>query len=153
MPLAVVGVGMLKQKTFCLYLLNKLWPANWYIIQSIMAETCKHKQMHEEMAKEEVQKLLNLAESESERERLKYAIAKSSGISNTKAKNIYGFSSLSERKTKVEKAMEEACAIKDAIENVAKIKEKALLQSLGSLVPRRYVLFYGLRGLCVGHVD
>ena len=27
--------------------------------------------------------------------------------------------------------MEEACAIKDAIENVAKIKEKALLQSLG----------------------
>ena len=131
MPLAVVGVGTFKQETFCLYLLNKLRPANLYIIQSLMAETCKHKQMHEEMAKEEVQKLLNLAESESERERLKYAIAKSSGISNTKAKNIYGFSSLSEKKTKVEKAMEEACAIKDAIENVAKIKEKALLQSLG----------------------
>ena len=30
---------------------------------------------------------------------------------------------------------------------------KECLYDLASLVPRRYVLFYGLRGLCVGRVD
>jgi hypothetical protein len=31
--------------------------------------------------------------------------------------------------------------------------DKICLRYYGSLVPRRYVLFYGLRGLCVGRVD
>ena len=34
-----------------------------------------------------------------------------------------------------------------------KIDLKMLLSVIASLVPRRYVLFYGLRGLCVGRVD
>lgn len=131
MPLAVVGVGSLEQGTFCLYLLKKQQPANLYVIQSLMNETTKQKETQQGINKEDVKKLLNLAESESERERLKYAVVKSAGISNTKAKSIYGFQNMGAKKPKVEQAMEEACAIKDAIEKIAKIKEKAVLQSLG----------------------
>ena len=135
MPLSIVGAGSHKEGTFCLYLLKQLRPANLHIVQTLMEEACKHKQIHQAMGRKEVEKLLNLAESESEKERLKYAITKSSGISNTKAIGVYGFSNLTEKRIKVEQAMEQACAIKDAIENVAKIKEKAVLESLGLFEP------------------
>ena len=78
-----------------------------------------------------VNQLLALAETESERERLKYAVVKSSQLSDTKAKSLYGFSDMSERRQKVEDAMENASAIREAIENVAAVKEKSLLQSIG----------------------
>ena len=72
-----------------------------------------------------------LAETESERERLKYAVLKSSQLSDTKAKSLYGFSDMSERRQIVEDAMENASAIREAIENVAAVKEKSLFQSTG----------------------
>ena len=43
------------------------------------------------ISKEEMKKLLYLADGEAERERLKYAVVKSSGLSGTKAKTYYGF--------------------------------------------------------------
>ena len=131
MPLAVVGSGTLKEGTFCLYLLRKFKPASLNVIQALITETSSRKTMHQELSKDEVKQLLNLAESESERERLKYTFVKSSGISNTKAKGMYGFCNMSDRKRNVEEAMEKACAIKDAIENIANVKENVLLQSLG----------------------
>ena len=78
-----------------------------------------------------MKKLLNLGESESERKRLKYAVVKSSGISSTKAKAVYGFNDMTSKISDVEKAMEEACAIRQAIEYIAKTKEKSVLLSLG----------------------
>ena len=72
-----------------------------------------------------------LAKTESEKERLKYAVVKSFQLSDTKAKSLYGFSDMSERRQKVEDAMENASAIREAIENVAVVKEKSLLQSIG----------------------
>ena len=83
------------------------------------------------LTKDEMKQLMNLAESESERDRLRYAVVKSSGISSTAAKNVFGFSGMNDKKANVEKAMEEATAIKNAIENIAMSKEKVLLQSLG----------------------
>ena len=97
-------------------------------------------QMEQEVKKREhfvfiylqnVNQLLALAETESERERLKYAVVKSSQLSDTKAKSLYGFSDMSERRQKKEDAMENASAIREAIENVAAVKEKSLLQSIG----------------------
>ena len=131
MPLSVVAIGSFKEGTLCLYLLKKFKPANWSIIQAIMSKVNTSKKYPIELSKTEVKKLLDLAESESERERLKYAVVKSSGISNSKAKTVYGFCDMGDKKSKVEQAMEEACAIKNAIENIANIKDKVLLQSFG----------------------
>ena len=83
------------------------------------------------MSKEELQKLLNLAESESERERLKYAVVKSSALSNREAKSLFGIDDMTHKKQKVHQAMEEASAIREAIESIAKVKEKVVLQSFG----------------------
>ena len=74
---------------------------------------------------------MKLAESNRERERLKYAIVKAAGISHSQAKSVYGFDNMSSRVNKVENALLEATAIRDAIENIANIKETAILCSFG----------------------
>lgn len=74
---------------------------------------------------------MNLAESESEGERLKYAVVKSSALSNRKAKSLFGIDDMTHKKQKVHQAMEEASAIREAIEHIAKVKEKVVLQSFG----------------------
>ena len=131
MPLAVFGVGTLKEETFCLYLVEKCKPPNLFIMQTLITEATLHKSSTQKMTQDEMKKLLALAESESERKRLKYAVVKSAGMSNTKAKRVYGVSGVSDTKQKVEQAMEDACAIREAIENIAKVKDKAVLQSIG----------------------
>lgn len=131
MPLAVIGVGTLKEETFCLYLVEKCKPPNLFIMQTLIKEASLHKSSTQKMTQDEMKKLLALAESESERKRLKYAVVKSAGMPNTKAKRVYGVSGVSDTKQKVEQAMEDACAIREAIENISKVKDKAVLQSIG----------------------
>ena len=61
MPLAVVGSGTLKEGTFRLYLLRKFEPANLNVIQAVITETSSRKTMHQELSKDKVKQLLNLA--------------------------------------------------------------------------------------------
>ena len=131
MPCAVIGTGSLIEGISCLYLVEKQNPVNLYVLQSLLKEACIKKQTNEGLTKEDMKKLLNLAESESERKRLKYAVVKSSGISSTKAKAVYGFNDMTSKISDVEKAMVEACAIRQAIEDIAKTKEKSVLLPLG----------------------
>jgi len=83
------------------------------------------------VSKKELMSLLNLAESESEKERLKYLAVRSSGISARKAQKIYGFHNVHKRAASVQAAYEEAYAIRETILKIASVKDKALLETLG----------------------
>ena len=74
---------------------------------------------------------LKLAESHRERQRLKYAIVKSAGMSSSRARDLYGFNDMSSKISEVESALEESATIRDAIENIAEVKDQAILRSLG----------------------
>lgn len=97
MPLAVFGAGVSAHGTFKLFIVEKSIPAKLYLMQALINRTFTEETSVQSLSKENFQKLLNLAESESERERLKYAVAKSSGLSNTKVKSIYGLDFTNER--------------------------------------------------------
>lgn len=75
--------------------------------------------------------LLKLAESHGERQRLKYAIVKAAGMSSSRAKDMYGFNDMSSKNSEVESALEEAAAIRDAIQNIAEVKDQVIILSLG----------------------
>ena len=81
MPLAAVAVGNQKQVTRRLVLVQKQQFVNYKMFQS----------QKECMSKEQIKKLLDLAESEAEREKLRFAVVKGSGMSSEKACSIYGF--------------------------------------------------------------
>jgi hypothetical protein len=133
MPLVSIGVGERKKGTYSVFLVEKQSAVHYTIFQSLLNNwmSCQNKKCSNSLGKETVNDLLKLAESNGERERLKYAIVKAAGISHSQAKSVYGFDNMSSRVNKVENALLEATAIRDAIENIANIKETALLSSFG----------------------
>lgn len=80
------------------------------------------------MDKELLKSLLQLCESDRERECLKYA---GSGLSATQGRKTYGFDNLSSRLLRVDSAIKYAQYIRKSTEKLCRTKEKALLQSFG----------------------
>ena len=78
-----------------------------------------------------IKDVLAAAESDAERERITYAVAAASGQSNTKLRSIYGFEDIQRRKERVENALREARKIREAVDSIASIQEKAVLSSFG----------------------
>ena len=75
--------------------------------------------------------LLKRGGSNGERQRLKYAIVKTAGMSNSQEKSVYGFNNMASNMNEVESALEDAAAIRDAIQNIAEVKDQSVLRSLG----------------------
>lgn len=132
MTLAAVGVGKMQDGTFHYYLVEKgtvryttfQWFANKFLQNS--------KNLNKNsFSKGDLKKLLLLAETDSEKEKLKFVAVKAGGLSVTAAGRTYGFRMQSERQRKVFEAMEHAQMIKESIENIARIKDKTLVSSLG----------------------
>jgi hypothetical protein len=82
-------------------------------------------------SKDDFKKLLQIAETDTERERLKFVAVKAGGLSSTHTEQVYGFRMENARQRKVFEAMEHAQMIKESIENIAKLKDRALISSLG----------------------
>ena len=78
-----------------------------------------------------VKLLLGLAQSDRERECIKYAIFKASGMTSTQARREYGFQRMTERATRVEQAIVEVQKIRETVEDIAMIQDKPLLASFG----------------------
>jgi hypothetical protein len=78
-----------------------------------------------------IHSLLGLCQSDRERECLRYAVFKASGLSATQARKQLGFESMSQRTKKVEDVITHVEYIRTAIEKLALTKEKAVLTNLG----------------------
>lgn len=130
MPLAAIAIGTREKGNLRLILVQKQQFVNYTILQSLLSKSLESKK-EEYFSKEEMKKLFTLAESEAERERLRFAIVKGSGMSDMKARSIYGFHNMSFRSQKVIDAAEEAQAITECVLKVAQLKDKALLRSFG----------------------
>ena len=76
--------------------------------------------------------LLQLCESDRERECLRYAVVKSSGLSTTQARQTFGFqNNMSSRLSYVDSVIKHAQYIRESIEKLCRTKEKALLRTHG----------------------
>lgn len=96
MPLAAIAIGSQEKGNRKLVLVQKQQFVNYTIFQSLLSKSVESKK-EDSISKEQMKKLVNLAESEAERERLRFAVVKGSGISNEKARSIYGFHNMSVR--------------------------------------------------------
>lgn len=124
MPLAAVCV--------CKNLTAKPQSVSYSALQSLLNKTVSYGVSNVALSKDEIKKLLYLANGdEAQKEYIKYAVIKSSGLSATKAKAIYGIHMTEKRKQIMMEVAEEAEAIKQSIEKIAGIKEEALLKSFG----------------------
>ena len=78
-----------------------------------------------------VKSLLGLCQSDKERECVRYAVFRASGVSATQARKHFGFENMLERSRKVEACIDHAKYIRKAVDELARSKEKSVLMSLG----------------------
>ena len=83
------------------------------------------------MEKSCVKMLLSLAQSDRERQCIRYTVLKASGITPTEARRRYGFSSISQSVSKVEEAISESIKIKEAIHDISAIQDRSLMMQFG----------------------
>ena len=128
MPLAALKIK--ESKTYTIYLVSK--DTNLQLTRSLLKRKDWGSQnTGMQMSASLVKELLSATDSDAERERLTYGIVKSSGLSHTKLRQLYGFENLKRRQDKVENALREMREIREAVASIASIQEKAVLQSFG----------------------
>lgn len=127
-PLAALKIK--ESKTHTIYLVSK--DTNLQLTRSLLKRKDWGSQnTGMQMSASLVKELLSATDSDAERERLTYGIVKSSGLSHTKLRQLYGFENLKRRQDKVENALREMREIREAVASIASIQEKAVLQSFG----------------------
>ena len=83
------------------------------------------------MTKNEIKQLLGLASSDREREIIRYSVFKSSGLTSTAARKHFGLQNMQERSLRVKRCIEEVQQIREAIEKLSIVEDKAILKKLG----------------------
>ena len=83
------------------------------------------------MSKLELNKLLLLARTDREKGLVKHTTFRASGLTKSSARAHLGLEDLSERMCRIEECIEEVEAIRQSIECLSQVKEKALMRSLG----------------------
>ena len=83
------------------------------------------------MDRDKIKALLGLATSDRERELIRYAVFKTSGLSQTSARKQFGFESMDTRAEQVEKCIETVQGIREAIDKLSLVQDKALLAAMG----------------------
>ena len=81
--------------------------------------------------KSTLQALLSMAQSDRERETLRYVIYKASGITSTKARNLYGFEKMNSYALCVDDLIVQMKRLREAVDEIASIQDKAVISSYG----------------------
>ena len=128
MPLASIRVGEPssgKSQTFVMELVPN---ADYNMVRHILMRF-QPLATRKELCKEEVQDLLNLAQTHREKECLRYAIFKSSGMTPHAAHKKFGFTNMKAKSERVENCIEELKSVRRSFEEVAHTRIKALISS------------------------
>ena len=125
MPLASLGIGNRSRGSYSIFLVEKQDRVKYPIMQTLLNQwiKCETAEPSLPLTKETMNSLLQIAESDAERKRLKYAVVRVTGLSNTKAKEKYGFSDIGTTLSQVEQTLDEVSAIHEAIEKIAQVKD------------------------------
>lgn len=83
------------------------------------------------ISKSELQNLLTLAQSDREKELVRYTAFKASGLTASAARRQYGFDNMGERAARVEAYIEECLHIRESINSLSEDQEAAAMQLLG----------------------
>ena len=133
MPLVSIHIGDPSSGKSFSVLLEKIHGADFTKIGTVINSLALSFKEANPMVMEKscVKMLLNLAQSDRERQCIRYAVFKASGITPTQARRMYGFDSICQSASKVEEAIHDAQNIREAIQDISVIQDQALLMQFG----------------------
>ena len=131
MPLACVRIDFRAGVSEC-YILEHRPQTNYESIISLLKNVVhKDSGTRSSLSKHEIKTLLTICQSDRERECIRYAIYKASGVTATQARKQFGFEHMNQRSKQVKEALKHALYIRQAIDKLARTKELAVLHALG----------------------
>ena len=131
-PLVCIRVGEPSDGTSQLLVFESTKGADYQKIRQILSANIKSSSLSSTLTKKDVKQLLGLAQSDRERECLRYAIFKSSGLTPSGARRKFGFERMAERSAEVERCIKETEEIRRSCEELASVRLKALKTSTDS---------------------
>lgn len=90
-----------------------------------------HPRSQPAMDKSQVKSLLQLAQSSRERELIQYAVYKSSVVTESAARKVYGFENMLQQEKRIEECIADARSIHEAIDQLAHTLDQAVLLACG----------------------
>ena len=132
MPLACIRIQFDAGLSEC-YLVEHSPNTNYNALQGLIASVIQKtsKENPAPVSKEVVKELLGLCQSDRERECMRYAAFRFSGLSETQMRKQYGFEAMTKRSKKVNDAIEHAKYICRAIDEIACTRSESLCKALG----------------------
>lgn len=123
LPLACIRIGETSDGTSHLIVMESVKGADYEKIREIYSRCLKSMGSPRLMSKDEVKQLLTLNR---EKEMLRYAIFKSSGVTQSMARKHFGFERMNERSAEVEMCIDQIKHIHESCEEMVAIRLKAL---------------------------
>ena len=132
MPLVSLRIGTPESGTSFTLLLERVQHVDYMrMCTTLNALHCAHSSLTPTIAKPMVQQLLSFAQSDRECECVRYVVFKASGLTQTQVEKKYGFQNMHERAGAIENALSEIRGIRETIDHLATIEDKAYLTTLG----------------------
>ncbi len=133
MPLVSIRIGDPYQGKSFSFLMEKFIGTDYRKLGAIINSLAVHSHVPKGVSLEKsmVKMLLRIAQSDRERESMRYVIYKASGMTASQARRAYGFQNMQSRALAVEDAIAEIQQIREAIEDLANVEEEALLTRWG----------------------
>ena len=130
MPLVAITLGRPLSGKSEVFLLEAVEGLDYpKLIKFLESKMCKGAMTG--LTKQQVKDLLSFAQSDRERETLRYTVCQTSGLTSSAARRLYGWERMSERSAFVEKCLKDAQEIRESIYYLSTTQERAVLRSLG----------------------
>ena len=108
MPLVVLRIGEPYSGKSQIYVMEYIHGMNYIGLAQFLETSGMSHTPHPAISKEELKKLLALAQSDRERECLRYAVYRASGLASTAACRYFGFKDMKDRAKHVEDCLRDA---------------------------------------------
>ena len=131
MPLVVIRIGEPHRGNSQLYIMEYVHGMNYGNLAQFLETSWISHTARPKISKEEMKKVLAIAQSDRERECLRYAIYRASGLTPTATRRYFGFERMEDRAKCVEKCLHDAQVIREAVEDLSHTQERAVLRTLG----------------------
>jgi hypothetical protein len=129
MPLSCITVEV-GPKQSANFLVQK--DANVTLMKSLLGRVYNKSVFGTTLSKERMKDLLRLCDGDAQKECLRFGLSEASGLSSKMIKRQFGLSNVNERKIKVfNNVLQRRAEIRESAYQLATIKEKAVLMSLG----------------------
>lgn len=129
MPMAAVRIGTPQSGTSAWYLLEYIEGVKYFQVVQFLEAMLYSQQGSVQIS--ELKALLGLAQSDRERELIRYSVFRSSGLSASQARRHLGLENMQQRSKKIYQCIQEAQQIREAVDKLSRLQDKALLRVMG----------------------